>query len=276
MSTCNDSHELATPESQARRDFLKTGGALVVGFALTPELALAQQPPALPGSLQGNRMLSAWLRINANGTVTVFTGKIELGQGIATALAQIAADELDIDYQRIEVITGDTSRTPNEEVTAGSLSVEQSGAAIRFAAAEARHLLLGAAATKLGVSAASLKVADGNITDPSGQRITYWAVTGDANLQREATASVKPKDPSEYKWVGKSLIRRNIPPKFTDTPSYVQDLRLPGMLHARVVRPPSPRAELVSIDEAGVKKLPGVVAVVRDGSFLGVVAEREE
>ncbi|MFN0299768.1 MAG: molybdopterin cofactor-binding domain-containing protein [Burkholderiales bacterium] len=279
MSTNIEAHDDTLPESPGRRDFLKSSGVLVVGFALAPELALAQQPPtppALPGSLQSNRMLSAWLRINSNGTVTVFTGKIELGQGIATALAQIAADELDIDYQRIEVISGDTSRTPNEGVTAGSLSVEQSGTAIRFAAAEARQLLLGAAAAKLGVAADALKVADGAITEAGGKRTTYWDVTAEANLQREATAMVKPKNPSEYKWVGQSLIRRDIPPKFTGTPSYVQDLRLPGMLHARVVRPPAPRAELVSIDEAGVKKLQGVVAVVRDGSFLGVIAEREE
>ena len=265
--------------SATRRGFLKVGGALVVGIALTPDTVLAQpalKPPALPGSLQNNRLLASWLRVNPNGMVTVYTGKIELGQGIATALAQIASDELDVEYKRIEVITGDTSRTPDEGVTAGSLSVEQSGTAIRFAAAEARQLLLGAAAAKLGVPASSLRVTDGVITDSTGRRTTYWEVTGDANLRREATATIKPKDPKEYKWVGQSLIRRDVPPKFTGVPSYVQDLRLPGMLHARVVRPPAPRAELVSIDEAAVKQLPGVVAVVRDGSFLGVVAEREE
>ena len=113
-------------QDASRREFLKTGAGLVVGIALAPELALGQgaaAPARLPGSLNNNRLLSSWLRINPNGTVTVFTGKIELGQGIATALAQIAADELDVDYRRIEMVTGDTSRTPDEGVTAGSLSM---------------------------------------------------------------------------------------------------------------------------------------------------------
>ena len=262
----------------SRREFLKSGSALVVGIALAPETALAQAaaPAPLPGSLNGNRMLSSWLRINPNGTVTVFTGKIELGQGIATALAQIAADELDVDYRRIEMVTGDTSRTPNEGVTAGSQSVEQSGAAVRFACAEARELLLGAAAAKLGVAPADLKVADGTIAAPGGKQATYWEVTSDAMLRREATAKAKPKAPGEYKYVGQSLSRRDIPPKFTGGAAYVQDLRLPGMLHARVVRPPAPRAELVSLDAGAVKAIPGVVTVVRDGNFLAVVCEREE
>jgi len=262
----------------SRREFLKSGSALVVGIALAPETALAEvaAPAQLPGSLNGNRQLSSWLRINPNGTVTVFTGKIELGQGIATALAQIAADELDVDYRRIEMVTGDTSRTPNEGVTAGSQSVEQSGAAVRFACAEARELLLGAAAVRLGAAPTDLKVADGTIAAPGGKQATYWEVTSDAMLHREATAKAKPKAPAEYKYVGQSLSRRDIPPKFTGGAAYVQDLRLPGMLHARVVRPPAPRAELVSLDAAAVKAIPGVVAVVRDGNFVAVVCEREE
>jgi nicotinate dehydrogenase subunit B len=262
----------------SRREFLKSGSALVVGIALAPETALAQAaaPAPLPGSLNGNRMLSSWLRINPNGTVTVFTGKIELGQGIATALAQIAADELDVDYRRIEMVTGDTSRTPNEGVTAGSQSVEQSGAAVRFACAEARELLLGAAAAKLGVAPADLKVADGTVAAPGGKQATYWEVTSDAMLRREATAKAKPKAPGDYKYVGQSLSRRDVPPKFTGGAAYVQDLRLPGMLHARVVRPPAPRAELVSLDAGAVKAIPGVVTVVRDGNFVAVVCEREE
>jgi len=262
----------------SRREFLKTGAALTVGIALAPETVLGQAaaPARLPGSLNNNRMLAAWLRVNPNGTVTVFTGKIELGQGIATAIAQIAADELDVDYKRIEMVTGDTSRTPDEGVTAGSQSMEQSGTAVRFACAEARELLLGAAAAKLGVPAGELKVADGTITGPGGKQATYWDVTSAAMLQREATAKAKPKPPGEYKYVGQSLIRRDIPPKFTGGRAYVQDLRLPAMLHARVVRPPSPRAELVSADVAGVKAMPGVVAVVRDGNFLAVACEREE
>ncbi|HEV8643197.1 MAG TPA: molybdopterin cofactor-binding domain-containing protein [Methylomirabilota bacterium] len=264
---------------QSRREFLETTGALVVGFTLAPSLtALAQdaKPAPLPGSLNANRLLDAWLRVNPNGTVTVFTGKIELGQGIATALAQIAADELDVDYPRIEMVTGDTSRTPNEGFTAGSLSMEHSGTAIRFACAEARDILLGLAADRLKTPASELRVSDGRVTGPNGATATYWELTTESTFKREATAKAKPKLPSEHKWVGRSVVRRDLAPKCTGGPAYVHDLRLPGMVFARVVRPPSPRAQLVALDEAPVRAMPGVVAIVRDGSFLAVAAEREE
>jgi len=139
----------ATPAPRvSRRDFLRASG-LVVGFTLAPRLALGQDRPApLPGSLNTNRMLDAWLRIDPSGTVTIFTGKIELGQGIGTALSQIAADELDVHLKRIEMIHGDTARTPDEGQTAGSLSVEQSGTALRFACAEARDILVSTGAAK--------------------------------------------------------------------------------------------------------------------------------
>jgi CO/xanthine dehydrogenase Mo-binding subunit len=260
----------------SRRDFLKTSG-LVVGFTLAPRLTLAQDRPAqLPGSLNGNRMLDAWLRIDPNGTVTIFTGKIELGQGIGTALSQIAADELDVDLKRIEMVHGDTARTPNEGQTAGSLSVEQSGTALRFACAEARDILVSAASARLGVPAADLKVSDGTIGAPGGASVTYWDLAREADFKREATAKVKPKPAAEHRWVGKSVPRRDIPKKFTGGAAYVQDVRLPNMLFGRVVRPPSPGAQLMAVDEAAARKLPGVVAVVRDGSFLAVAAEREE
>jgi nicotinate dehydrogenase subunit B len=260
----------------SRREFLKTGGALVIGFALGRRFALAQDAARLPGSLNANRMLNAWLRIDSNGSVTIFTGKIELGQGIGTALAQIAADELDVDLKRIEVVHGDTALTPNEGQTAGSLSVQDSGTAMRFACAEARDILLTAAGARLGVPLAELKVNDGTIAAPSGATATYWEIVADANLKREATAMVQPKPPAEHKWIGKSIPRRDIPKKFTGDAAYVQDVRLPRMLFGRVVRPPSPGAQLVSVDEAAVRRMPGVVAVVRDGNFLGVAAEREE
>ena len=261
----------------ARRTFLKASGALVVGFTLAPRTALPQDRPApLPGSLNTNRMLDAWLHIDPNGTVTIFTGKIELGQGIGTALSQIAADELDVNLTRIQVVSGDTARTPNEGQTAGSLSVEQSGTALRFACAEARDLLLTAAAAKLSVPAAELKVSDGTVTTASGATTTYWDLAATADLKREATAKVKPKPATERRWVGQNVPRRDIPNKFTGGAAYVQDVRLPGMLFGRVVRPPSPGAELLSVDEAAVRRLPGVVAVVRDGSFLAVAASREE
>jgi CO/xanthine dehydrogenase Mo-binding subunit len=263
----------------SRRNVLKAGTGLVVGIAYAPLFPLAQaaeMPAHLPGSLNGNRLLSAWLRVNTNGTVTVFTGKVEFGQGIASALAQAAADELDVGYQRINMVTANTSLTPDEGFTAGSQSIEQSGTAIRFACAEARQILLAAAAARLSVRSSDLTVADGTITAPGGKHTTYWAVTTDAMLQREATGGPKPKDAGEHTLIGKSLARRDLPPKFTGGAAYVQDLRLPRMVHARVGRPPVPGAELVSLDAAAARALPGVIEVVRDGSFVAVVCEREE
>jgi len=262
----------------SRRDFLKSGAGLVVAILFAPEATRAQGTVVaahLPGSLNNNRQLSAWLRINSNGTVTVFTGKVELGQGIASALAQLAADELDVAYRRINMVTADTSRTPDEGVTAGSQSIEQSGTAIRFACAEARQILLAAAAAKLSVAADDLTVTDGTISAAGGQT-TYWAITTEAMLRREATAKPKLKTAAAYQLIGKSLARHDIPPKFAGGAAYLQDLRLPGMVHARIGRPPVPRAELLSLDMGALRALPGVIEIVRDGSFVAVVCEREE
>ena len=265
-----------------RRGFLKAG-SLTVAFSLSPFNPIAAQnaaQPVLPGSLNSNRMLGGWLRINANGTVTVFTGKVELGQGILTALSQIVADELDVDLKRLEVISGDTALTPNEGVTSGSLSIQDSGTALRFACAEARGLLLQSAATKLGVTIADLGVSDGAISQAGAAGGTsgtsYWALTNDAMLKREATAKTAPKPSSQHRLIGQSVKRRDIPAKVTGGEAYVQDMRLPGMVFGRVVRSHSPRARLVGVDEAAARRMPGVVAVLRDGSFVAVAARREE
>jgi nicotinate dehydrogenase subunit B len=259
-----------------RRDFIAALGGIVLSFSLVPKVLLGQAPPRLPGSLQTNRTLDAWLRINADGSVTVFTGKVELGQGIVTALAQIAAEELDVPLGRVTMISGDTGRTPNEGQTAGSQSIEQSGTALRMAGAEVRGLLIDLAATKLGVSADTLKVADGVIHAPDGRKVGYGELAASADLKREATAKVPPKPAAQHKIVGKSVPRIDIPAKMTGGAAFVQDVRLPGMVHGRVVRPPRYGARLESFDEARIKAMPGVIAVVRDGSFLGVVAQREE
>ena len=252
-------------------------GAIVVAFTLRPEGALAQAAP-LPGSLNTNRLLDAWIRINADGTATVFTGKVELGQGILTALAQIAAEELDLPLARLTMISGDTGRTPNEGVTAGSQSIENSGTALRLACAEARAVLIELAAKHNGWSADTLTVIDGVISAPNGNKVSYGeiAAASEAELHREATGKVKPKPAGAHRIVGKSIPRRDIPAKVTGGVAYVQDMRLPAMLHGRVVRPERYDAKLESFDEAKIKAMPGVVAVVRDGSFLGVIAEREE
>lgn len=263
------------PNRPSRRAFLKRGGVIVATFSLAGPAAVAQPRAPLPGSLNTNRGLDGWIRINANGRVTIHTGKCELGQGILTALAQIAADELDVAYARIDMVSADTARTPNEGMTAGSLSVQNSGTALRYACAEARSLLLAAAAQRLNVVAEKLSVADGAIGASPG-RLTYWELAQDLNLKREATATVKPKPPARHTVIGKSIARRDLPAKVSGGAAFVQDMRLPGMVFGRVVRPPSYRATLLSVNEAAVKAMPGVVAVVHDGNFLAVAAEREE
>src|SRR6266851_8479739 len=260
----------------SRREFTAGVGAIVVAFSLDPKAALAQQPARLPGSLQTNRMLDAWIRIDADGSATVNTGKVELGQGIVTALAQIAAEELDLPLARVHMISGDTERTPNEGVTSGSQSIENGGTALRMAAAEVRAILLDAAAKKLGTEANALTVAEGTISAADGRKVTYGERAGAIDLKREASAKTPPKPASAHKIVGRSVQRFDIPNKVTGGVAYVQDMRPAGMLHGRVVRPPRYGSKLESVDEAAAKAMPGVVAVMRDGSFLGVVAEREE
>ena len=260
----------------SRRAFTAGTGALVLAFSLDPDVSLAQQPAKLPGSLAGNPKLDAWIRIDGDGSATVFTGKVELGQGIVTALAQIAAEELDLPLARVHMISGDTARTPNEGVTAGSQSIEYSGTALRLAGAEVRAILIDAAAKKLAVAPDTLNVAEGTITAADGRKVTYGEIAGAIDLKRDATAKVAPKAASAHKIVGTSVKRFDIPNKVTGGAAYVQDMRPAGMLHGRVVRPPRYGSKLDGYDEAAAKAMPGVVAVVRDGSFLGVVAEREE
>ena len=270
-----------------RRTFLK-GTSLTVAFSLTPWLAVDGQTPAashlppklplLPGSLNTNRMLDGWLRINPDGTVAMFTGKVELGQGILTALTQIVSDELDVDIARLKVVSGHTGVTPNEGFTAGSLSIQDSGTALRVASAQARGLLLQAAAIRLGMALPDLRVNDGVITSATGSNAhtSYWEVTTAAMLHLEASATVVLKSRNEYRQVGQSVKRRDIPAKVTGGEAYVQDIRLHGMVFGRVVRPSAPRARLTSVDEAAARAMPGVLKVVRDGSFLAVAALREE
>jgi nicotinate dehydrogenase subunit B len=262
----------------SRRRFGQAVGALTVAFTLAPPSWA--EGAKLPGSLDKNHMLDGWLRINADGTVTVFTGKIELGQGILTALEQIAADELDVAPKRITMVSGDTAQTPDEGFTSGSQSIEYGGIALRYACAEARAILLDLAREHLrlaGKPDVKLAVDDGTISAGAQHRtVTYWELSPTAELHREATAKVSPKPPEALKLIGTSKPRLDIPRKVTGGVAYVQDIRLPGMLFGRVVRPPNYAAQLVSLDESKVKQMPGVVAVVRDGRFLGVVAEREE
>jgi nicotinate dehydrogenase subunit B len=273
----------------SRRRFGQALGALTIAFSLTPP-SLAADLPKLPGSLANNRRLDAWLRINADGTVTVFAGKVELGQGILTAFEQIVADELAIDPARIRIISGDTAQTPDEGFTSGSQSIEYGGTALRYACAEARQIFVQLALERFGVhddhvvgnthldlkGDSVLIFDDGSIQiGSSGRKVTFWELADDLDLHREATGNA-PLRRGAFKYIGKNRPRRDIPRKVTGGIAYVQDIRLPGMLYGRISRPPSYSAELMEFDEARVKKLQGVVEVVRDGRFLGVIAEREE
>jgi nicotinate dehydrogenase subunit B len=262
----------------SRRHVTQSLGVVLATFALPSPLAFGQAPANVPFSLRNNRRLEGWLRLEGDETVTVFTGKAELGQGILTALAQIAAEELDVGFDKIRMVSADTSRGPDEQYTFGSQSVEQSGGAIRAAGAEARGILLAAATRRFGVSTEELQVKNGTIVAADGRRATFWelAKEGAGLLKGDIAFATAPKKPGDYAIVGKSINRIDLPGKLMGAPSYIQDMRLPGMVFARVVRPPRYGARLLACDEAAVRALPGVITVIRDGNFLAVAAGREE
>jgi CO/xanthine dehydrogenase Mo-binding subunit len=233
-------------------------------------------PPPLPATLAANPVLSAWLDFSHPGVVTIFTGKVEYGQGVWTALAQVAAEELDVDLRRVRVAPVSTATSPDEGVTSGSRSIEESGSALRQACAQARHLFLAAAADRLGAGAGALGVMDGEITtDAGGTGLTYWSLAGQAGpaggglLDQKAGDPEPVKAPGRWSVAGRSAARLDIPDKVTGRPRFLHDLVLPGMLYGRVIRPPAPAASLAGL---GDPPLPGGVVTVRDGSFLGVVA----
>jgi nicotinate dehydrogenase subunit B len=262
-----------------RRRVLQGGGALIVSFSLGRAFAEEGAPGAAaakrPGSLATAPYLDSWLRIDSDGHITAFTGKAELGQGFKTAFRQIAAEQLDVPFEAIKVVTADTQLTANEGYTAGSHSMQDSGTAILNAAAQVRELLVAAAAERLGLAAESLKTGNGAVVAPDGRRLTYGELVAADMLHVQAQPQSKLKDPATFKVMGHPVPRVDIPAKVTGGEAYVQDMRLPGMVHARVVRPPSYGAQLVECDRSSIEKLPGVVKVVRDGNFLAVIADKE-
>lgn len=259
--------------SPTRRGVLQGAGALVLAFHM-PLSAVAQTQ--LHGDLRNNAMLDSWIRINADGTVTLMVGKVEIGQGIVTAFAQIAADELDVGLDRLEVISGDTHVSPDQGVTAGSNSMPAGWGALRLAAAEVRQILLTKAAERLGADRSELAVEDGMVSAPGGGQIAYWELVEGDELHVEATGQAEPKTPDQYRIVGQPVIRLDIPGIMTGKPVFIQDLRPEGMVHGAVAYPPTYDASLNDVDASVAEGMPGVLAVVRNGSFLGVVAERPE
>lgn len=272
-----------------RRQFLKGTGALIVSFNLFPSLpSVFAQSNLLPNGDLDPAQLDSWLAIAQDGTVTLFTSKVDLGTGILTALAQIAAEELDVSWKQIKVIQGDTALTVDQSATGGSRTVERAGPQVRQAAAAARQELMRLAAARLGVDADKLKVKDGIVTalDNPSKKTTYGQLVGGKKFNVKITAQgaaadlklaqdVKPKNSKDYQTVGTTVPRFDIPPKLTGEAVYINDLRIPGMLQGRVVRPPTISTDPLAIDEASIKNIPGVVKVVREGKFVGVVAKTE-
>ncbi|TWB02065.1 xanthine dehydrogenase family protein molybdopterin-binding subunit [Bradyrhizobium stylosanthis] len=231
--------------------------------------------PTLPVSLAANPRLSSWVKLSGDGRVAISPGKVEIGQGIVTALAQIAADELDIDIGRIEMIRASTAASPNEGVTSGSLSIQQSGRALRHACAEVRQRFLVAASERLGVDATLLNVDDGTISGPGNVRTSYWELAGDVSLDHDATPGATAKLTARRALAGHSVQRVDIPDKVFAQPRFIHDLALPGLLHGRVLRPDVSGARLIALDDTTARTVPGLVAIARDGGFAGVVADSE-
>jgi CO/xanthine dehydrogenase Mo-binding subunit len=277
--------------SLSRRSFL-AGGALLVTFSCAPRAfsqvvsgdstatdggtAASAASQNLKGSLKATPMLDAWIQIDAQSRITVFTGKAELGQGIRTALSQVAAEELDVAATNIELITVDTSRTPDEGLTAGSHSMQDSGTAIQNAAANVRMLLVQAAAAYWDVAEEMVTTSgDGHLHCADGRVAKYGDIAATLSLHVEAVADVPLRDPKQFRTIGTEMRRVDIPAKLTGGAAFVQDMRPSGMLHARVVRGPSAGTILEPIDIGAVEGMPGVVKVVQTGTFTAIVAQTE-
>jgi nicotinate dehydrogenase subunit B len=272
-----------------RREFLKAGGALVIGFSmrgfLSGQSLAAQSAAAIArGAIAGPpdpKQIDTWLAIHSDNTATVYIGYVELGQGSTTSLLQIAAEELDLDMTQVSTIRLDTNITPNQGGTYSSSSIARGSPAIRTAAAEARQALLGLASRKLNAPFEQLTVSRGivSVKGAASSAVSYGELVGDKPFNLAFTGTAPQKPVADYKVVGKSTVRNDIPEKVSGTYVYLQHVRLPGMVHGRVVRPRGQGvygagAKVTSLDESSIAALPGA-RVLRKGDFVGVVAPRE-
>jgi len=272
-----------------RRELLKATGALVVSFSIfEPVSRIFAQTAAAIGPEPDAASLDSWLAVAPDGIVTVFTSKVELGTGTETALAQIVAEELDVRLDQIHMEAGDTANTVDQAVTAASRTIERAGPQLRQAAAVARQKLVELASTQLNSPVEQLTVNEGvvSVTGNPVKKVTYGTLIGDKRFNTRLSISgtgwelqispdVRVKDPKSYRVVGKRADRRDLPPKFNGEFTYAQDVRIPGMLHGRVVRPPVVNSKPASIDENSIKQIAGVVKIVQEGSFVGVLAQTE-
>ena len=273
----------------SRRQFVKSSGALIISFNLSgPVSRLLAQSAGVSAAEPEATALDSWLAIAQDGSITVFTSKVELGTGIETALAQIVAEELDVPFRRIKMDLVDTNTTVDQGSTVASRSLERAGPQLRQAAAAARQELLKLASARLATPVEQLTVKDGvvSVNTSPAKKISYGSLIGGKrfNVGIEATGTgwdmklapnVRAKDPQNYRIVGTSVPRVDLPRKFTGEFPYVHGFRVPGMLHGRVVRPPVVNSKPASVDQDSVGHIPGVVKVVEVGSFVGVVAKTE-
>jgi nicotinate dehydrogenase subunit B len=284
---------MAPKDKLSRRQFVKDAGGLVIGFSLIdasvlPRLMASSSSSAESFATPSPGNLDAWMRIETNGGASVFTGKAEIGMGVETAFAQIVAEELDLTPARVSMVMGDTARTPDQGGVGGSTSVSLGAKPLRNAAATARYLLIHLAARRLAASPEQLRVNNGivSVHGQATKHVSYGELVAAGELEEalkvsgegfsiNVTGLGKPKDPSDYKVVGQPLPRVDLRPKILGRFRYVTDVRVPGMLHGRVIRPAGVGAKLESVEEGSVKGIPGFVKTVVKGNFVGVVGETE-
>jgi CO/xanthine dehydrogenase Mo-binding subunit len=270
---------MQTPDLISRRDLLKAGGAIIVSFAfaVAPRRAAAQagavpaaaDRPIDPGEVDG------LLAIHADGSVTLYTSKVDVGTGMRMALAQMAAEELGVSPSRVSVVEGDTATCPDQGGTGGSTGLVRGGTEIRAAAATARRALLTLGAAQLNRPAADLTITDGQVRPRAGGAgIGIGSLIGDRRFALKVDRNAPLIPPSQLTAIGKPLLRPDVPDKCTGRHTYVQDFVVPGMLHARVIRPPAIGATLVSVDEGSLRAIPDV-RIVRVENFLAVVGTDE-
>ncbi len=233
--------------------------------------------PALPLMLKNNPSLDRWVSFPAPGKITVKTGRVEIGQGVLTAMAQIAADELDVAMTRIAIRSGDTDLTPNEGYTSGSHSIQTGSIALRQALADVRALFLDHAAKIIGCAPSELTIRDGSVLRngaPTGQ--DYWTLAGAVDLAVNATGAGARKKVADFKTIGQSSGRLDLPGKIFGAPVFINDMVLDGMMHARVVRQPNYGASIGTVDEAAIgRAAKGAIKFVRNGNFLAIVGADE-
>ncbi|MBX2871309.1 MAG: molybdopterin-dependent oxidoreductase [Saprospiraceae bacterium] len=273
-----------------RRQFLQNTGRLIVALPFLPACADGLSHSAatitweetllekLPGSLRRTSQVNAWIEVLENGRVRIFSGKVELGQGIRTAIRQVAAEELCMDLENIEVILAETGVTPNEGYTAGSGSIQNSAMAVRYAAAAAREKLLALAAEQLDVPVEDLRLQNGHITTKrsAGQDLSFYELLEGKDIESDVPLEIKLKPKSAYQYVGQPISRADLPAMVRGQAPFIHDLRFPGMLHARVLRPKNYQSTLIRFDEAGFQSAAkGVLEVVRNGNFIAVLTATE-